>query len=71
MNESLISLIPKQESPETIVQFRPIALCNVVSKEVTKIIANLLKPLINKLVQDNQTSFMPGKQGIDNLIILQ
>lgn len=71
MNENLISLIPKMDSSETMSQFRPIALCNVVVKLITKITANQIKPLMLKLVGEEQASYVPGHQGIDNMIIVQ
>lgn len=40
VNETLISLIPKCQSPETVAQFRPISLCNTSHKVVSKIIVN-------------------------------
>lgn len=70
-NQVLITLIPKQKVPEKITQFRPIALCNVLIKIITKVIANRLKGLLPKLVSENQCSFVPKRQGIDNVVILQ
>lgn len=71
MNKMLISFIPKQDYPEKISHFRPVALCNVVVKLITKIIANRIKPLMTKLVREDRVSFIPGRQGIDNMIIVQ
>lgn len=69
LNHSLICLIPKIQHPETISQFRPICLSNVIIKVVSKIIANRLKPLMNELVGDSQASFVPGRQSSDNIVI--
>lgn len=46
MNESLICLIPKQHQLETIMQFRPIYLSNVVMKIISKVIANKLRSIM-------------------------
>ena len=51
LNISLIALIPKQEKAMTPDGFRPIALCNVVYKIISKVIANRLKPLLPALIQ--------------------
>ena len=50
LNTSFISLIPKQESAQTPDKYRPIALCNVVYKIISKVVANKLKPLLPSLV---------------------
>ncbi|CAN1131439.1 Transposon TX1 uncharacterized 149 kDa protein [Linum perenne] len=70
-NETIIVLIPKLPKPELISQFRPISLCNVSYKAITKCIADRLRKHMNKLIGDNQTSFVPGRQISENIIILQ
>ncbi|CAL1384971.1 unnamed protein product [Linum trigynum] len=55
LNETLLTLIPKVENPTSMNQFRPISLCNVGYKVVTKILANWLKPLMPTLVKNNQS----------------
>ena len=55
---------------EHLKQFRPIELCNVIYKAVTKIIANRLKPYMSHLSL-NQCSFVPGRHNSDNIIIAQ
>lgn len=70
LNESLITLIPKQDLLETIAQFLPIALSNVVVKIITMVIANRLKPLMGSLVYVRQCNFIPGRQHIDNVVIV-
>lgn len=62
-------MIPEQEDPETISQFRPMSLCNLNVKILTKVIANRLKPLLVKLVDATQSSFISGYLGIDNTIV--
>lgn len=60
MNESLITLIPKQQLPKSMSHFRPICLSNVIIKIISKLIANRLKPLMADLVGREQSSFIPG-----------
>lgn len=60
INNTLLVLIPKVEKPEFISQFRPISLCNVIYKCITKIIVNRLKPILPKLISPCQVSFIPG-----------
>lgn len=58
LNETNIVLIPKEQNPETISQLRPISLCNVAYKLVTKVITNRLKNIMSELVCPNQSSFV-------------
>lgn len=70
-NKCFITLIPKVERPETIINFRPITLCNSIYKVVTKILVNRLRPLLDKIVGPCQASFLPGRQASDNIIVTQ
>lgn len=68
LNESFIALIPKHEKATSLERFRPITLCNVVYKIISKVIANRLKPLLPTLMSEEQTSYVEGKQILDNII---
>lgn len=70
-NKTLISLIPKSDNPENIKMFRPISLCNVRYKIITKIIVARLRPLLDKIISPFQSSFIPGRSTNDNIIITQ
>lgn len=52
-------------------QFRPILLCNILAKVVTKILANRLKPLMTELMGLHQSSFIPGRSTTDNITVVQ
>ncbi|XP_050242423.1 uncharacterized protein LOC126691393 [Quercus robur] len=71
LNRTLIALIPKIQSPKTLNNYRPISLCNTVYKIITKIIVARLRPYLDKLISPLQTAFVPGRKGIDNVIIVQ
>ena len=71
LNETFLVLLPKKEKPELPSQYRPIGLCNVAYKIITKAIVNRIKPLMPKLTSCTQTSFVPGRQITDNIVIVQ
>lgn len=69
INHTNIALIPKIDHPELVDNFRPISLCNVIYKIITKIIVNRLKPILNQLISHNQGAFAPGRSIHDNILI--
>eukprot|EP00253_Pinus_taeda_P007194 PITA_07194 len=68
LNTSFISLIPKQDNAMTPNRFRPIALCNVVYKIISKIIANRFKPLLPTLVYEEKTGYVEGRKILNDII---
>ena len=71
LNKTLITLIPKCTSPESLNNYRPISLCNIVYKLVTKIIVGRIRHLLPSLVSPLQIAFVPGGKGVDNAILVQ
>lgn len=72
LNETLLTLIPKVDSVITVKDFRrPIRLCNVSYKVITKIITQWLRGHMNSLVSPCQCSFIPKSHSSDNIVIVQ
>lgn len=71
MNHTFIVLIPKSEKASTVNQFRPISLCNVIYKAISKILANRLKEVLPKIISPWQAGFVPGRTIQENSIVAQ
>lgn len=68
LNHTFITLIPKRDNPNFVDHFRPISLCNVLYKFITKILSNCLNPLLDRIVSPFQSAFIPGRTMIDIVI---
>lgn len=69
LNETNIVLIPKKKTPVNMGYLRPIALCNVSYEVVSKVLANRMKPLLDKVISPNQIAFIPGRLISDYIIV--
>jgi hypothetical protein len=61
LNATFLTLIPKANNPTSFDDFRPISLCNLAYKIISKVIANRLKPLLSKALSLEQMGFLKGR----------
>ncbi|GAU18899.1 hypothetical protein TSUD_228890 [Trifolium subterraneum] len=70
ISNTLIALIPKSDTPKTFKDFRPISLCNIIYKLITKVLVQRLRPILDNIIGPFQSSFLPGRGTSDNAIVL-
>ncbi|KAJ4812894.1 RNA-directed DNA polymerase (reverse transcriptase)-related family protein [Rhynchospora pubera] len=71
MAKSNLVLVPKKEVPQKVADYRPISVCNVIYKIISKLLSRRLQPYIATLVSPMQSAFTPGRQIGDNVIIFR
>jgi len=69
LNATFIALVPKAEESNTPDKYRPIALCNIIYKIVSKVIATRLKPLLPLIISPEQSGYVEGWQIMDGIIL--
>ncbi|KAA3468935.1 reverse transcriptase [Gossypium australe] len=69
INRTRIVLIPKVDKPKMISQFRPISLCNVIYKIISKMLVNRMSIFLGDCINEAQGAFIPGRCISDNVLI--
>lgn len=71
LNMTFIALIPKKNISQCPQDFRPISLCNVIYKIISKTLAQRIKGHLPSYIHASQNAFIQGRHMTTNIIIAQ
>ena len=69
INKTQLCLIPKITEPKHMSDFRPISLCTVNYKIISKVLIKRLKQCLGLVISDSQAAFVPGRSISDNVLV--
>ena len=69
INQTFITLIPKVKSLVRVSEYRLIALCNILYKLISKILANRLEKILSCVISKSQSAFQSNKTILDNILV--
>lgn len=68
LNLTFIALISKVKIPSCVTEFRPISLCNVLYKLISKVLVNRLKKVLPYIISPTQRAFISGCLISENIL---
>ncbi|XP_019267527.1 PREDICTED: uncharacterized protein LOC109244828 [Nicotiana attenuata] len=71
INYTSLTLIPKNDHPVTVKEYRSIAGCTVLNKIISKVLASRLQKVIASVVCEAQAEFIPSRKISDNIFLAQ
>ncbi|CAA7056111.1 unnamed protein product [Microthlaspi erraticum] len=69
INHTHLCLLPKITDADKIADYRPISLCTVSYKIISKILVMRLKGILGDIISDSQATFVPGRNITDNVLV--
>ncbi|KAJ0837719.1 putative RNA-directed DNA polymerase [Helianthus annuus] len=67
---SFITIVPKINDPVSLENYRPINLVGVISKVVSKVIANRMRKVMDNIISEAQSAFLRGRYILDGPLIV-
>lgn len=71
LNETFTTLSTKVKSPQSIDQWRLISLSNVSYRILSKVLANRIKQVLQKIISKNEATFLEKRWILENCIVPQ
>src|ERR1044072_564640 len=68
-NASFISLISKGENPQGLTDYRSISLIGSLYKIISKLLANRLRGVIGKVIDESQSAFVGERNMLDSVVV--
>jgi hypothetical protein len=62
LNSTFLALIPKENNSASFNDYRPISLCNLIYKVISKVLANRIKPILERCLSAEQLGFLKGRR---------
>jgi hypothetical protein len=62
LNSTFLVLIPKENNSLSFNDYRPISLCNLIYKVISKVISNRIKPFLGRSLSAEQLGFLKGRR---------
>ena len=53
----------------SVTKFHPIAICNILYKVISKVLANHLKGMLPQIISESQSAFQANKSILDNILV--
>ncbi|GLT36920.1 hypothetical protein SLA2020_112660 [Shorea laevis] len=71
MNDTLLCIMPNVDNPDKRSQLRPISVCNVIVKAITKIMVNQIRSFLDEVISPTYSSFISRRGCHDHIITIQ